>query len=77
MVPNGCVVRDITLGPNGLIEGFQKGALLLDTSSSEPWITMETGKALVERGVAMVDAPVSGAQAGAQAGELVLWSGGH
>ena len=76
MVPNGRVVRDITLGPDGLIKGFHKGALLLDTSSSEPWITMETGKALAERGVAMVDAPVSGAQAGAEAGELVFMVGG-
>ena len=37
---------------------------------------METGKALAEHGVAMVDAPVSGAQAGAEAGELVFMVGG-
>ena len=76
MLPNGEVVRQVALGENGLLEGFKPGALLLDTSSSEPWITQETGLALKERGVAMVDAPVSGAQWGAQAAELVFMAGG-
>ena len=76
MLPNGEVVRQVALGEKGLLEGFKPGALLLDTSSSEPWITKATGQALKERGVAMVDAPVSGAQWGAQAAELVFMAGG-
>ncbi len=76
MLPNGEVVRDVTLGADGLRQGLRAGALLLDTSSSEPWITRETGQVLAAQGVAMVDAPVSGAQWGAEAAELVFMVGG-
>ncbi len=76
MLPNGRVVRDVALGAGGLAEGLAPGSLLLDTSSSEPWITRETAAALTERGVDMMDAPVSGAQWGAQAAELVFMVGG-
>jgi 3-hydroxyisobutyrate dehydrogenase-like beta-hydroxyacid dehydrogenase len=76
MLPNGEVVQQVALGENGLLQGFKPGALLLDTSSSEPWITQKTGLALRERGVSMVDAPVSGAQWGAQSAELVFMVGG-
>lgn len=76
MLPSGAYVRDVALGPAGLIEGFRAGALLLDTSSSEPWLTVETAAALAARGVDMVDAPVSGARAGAEAAELVFMVGG-
>ncbi|HUP05733.1 MAG TPA: NAD(P)-dependent oxidoreductase [Caldimonas sp.] len=76
MVPDGQVVRELVTQPGGLLEGFAEGQLLLDTSSSEPWLTRETGARLAERGVAMVDAPVSGAQWGAQAAELVFMVGG-
>jgi 3-hydroxyisobutyrate dehydrogenase-like beta-hydroxyacid dehydrogenase len=76
MVPNGEVVRDLVSGEHGLLQGFAPGALLLDTSSSEPWLTEETGARLRVRGVAMVDAPVSGAEWGAKAAELVFMVGG-
>ncbi|MDB4443850.1 NAD(P)-dependent oxidoreductase [bacterium] len=77
MLPSGKYVREVALGDAGLIEGFQSGALLLDTSSCEPWLTIETAKALAEKGVDMVDAPVSSALAGAQSAELVFMVGGE
>jgi 3-hydroxyisobutyrate dehydrogenase len=76
MVPNGEVVRSLVVGDDGLLQGFAPGSLLLDTSSAEPWLTEQTAKSLAERGVAMVDAPVSGAEWGAQAAELVFMVGG-
>lgn len=76
MLPSGRPVQEVTLGENGLIYGFRPGSLLLDTSSSEPNLTTETAKALKEKGVFMVDAPVSGAQWGAEAAELVFMVGG-
>jgi len=76
MVPNGEVVSSLVTGDEGLLQGFAPGALLLDTSSSEPWLTEATAKRLAERRVAMVDAPVSGAEWGAQAAELVFMVGG-
>jgi 3-hydroxyisobutyrate dehydrogenase-like beta-hydroxyacid dehydrogenase len=77
MLPNGEAVRDVALGAQGLLHTLKRGALLLDTSSAEPWITRATAQALAARGIAMVDAPVSGAQWGAQAAELVFMVGGE
>jgi 3-hydroxyisobutyrate dehydrogenase-like beta-hydroxyacid dehydrogenase len=76
MLPNGQVVQRVALGEQGLRLGLNAGALLLDTSSAEPWLTRQTAAALAERGVAMVDAPVSGAQWGAQEAQLVFMVGG-
>jgi 3-hydroxyisobutyrate dehydrogenase len=76
MLPDGTVVRDVALGDQGLAGGMRPGTLLLDTSSSEPWLTQQTAQALAARGIAMVDAPVSGAQWGAQQAQLVFMAGG-
>ena len=76
MLPSGPYVRDAALGDNGLIHGFREGCILLDTSSCEPWITVETAGALAARGIGMVDAPVSGAQIGAINADLVFMVGG-
>jgi 3-hydroxyisobutyrate dehydrogenase len=77
MLPSGREVRDTVFGNGGLLEGFAKGNLLLDTSSSEPWYTKEVASGLTAAGVSMVDAPVSGAEAGAVAAELVFMVGGE
>lgn len=76
MLPNGQVVQQVALGADGLLHGLRPGALLLDTSSAEPWLTEQTAARLAERGASMVDAPVSGAAWGAQAAELVFMVGG-
>jgi 3-hydroxyisobutyrate dehydrogenase len=76
MLPSGVEVRETVLGAQGLIHGFRPGALLLDTSSSEPQYTHEIAAALKQAGMSMVDAPVSGAEAGALAAELVFMVGG-
>jgi 3-hydroxyisobutyrate dehydrogenase and related beta-hydroxyacid dehydrogenases len=76
MVPNGAVVQELVCGDDGLLRGLRPGSLVLDTSSSEPWLTEATGRLLAAAGAAMVDAPVSGAQWGAEAAELVFMCGG-
>ena len=76
MLPNGSVVQQVALGEQGLLQGLRPGALLLDTSSSEPWLTQATGAALAAVGAAMVDAPVSGAAWGAAEANLVFMVGG-
>jgi 3-hydroxyisobutyrate dehydrogenase len=76
MLPNGREVERVALGADGLLGGLSAGALLLDTSSSEPWLTRRTADALAARRIAMVDAPVSGAQSGAQSAQLVFMVGG-
>jgi 3-hydroxyisobutyrate dehydrogenase-like beta-hydroxyacid dehydrogenase len=77
MLPNGREVQSVVFGPAGLAETLTSGALLLDTSSSEPWHTRDTSERLTRIGVAMVDAPVSGAQIGAEKAELVFMAGGE
>jgi 3-hydroxyisobutyrate dehydrogenase len=76
MLPDGEQVRQVALGPNGLVETLPPGALLLDCSSAQPWLTRSTAATLAEHGIGMVDAPVSGAQWGAEAAELVFMVGG-
>ncbi|MEO6380373.1 MAG: NAD(P)-dependent oxidoreductase [Caulobacteraceae bacterium] len=76
MLPTGKHVRDVLFGDDGLVHGLKPGALVIDTSSSEPPRTRETAARLAEAGIAMVDAPVSGAEPGAKAGELVFMVGG-
>ena len=76
MLPTGQHVRDVAFREDGLMAGFKPGAILLDTSSAEPWLTIETAKVLSKVGVGMVDAPVSGAEGGAIAAELVFMVGG-
>jgi 3-hydroxyisobutyrate dehydrogenase len=75
MLPSGRFVQEVALGDSGLIHGLRKGAVLLDTSSCEPWLTRETASALAENGISMVDAPVSGAQIGAIQAQLVFMVG--
>lgn len=76
MLPDGHVVREVATGPDGLSQSLAAGSLLIDTSSAQPWITRETAAALDAVGVRMIDAPVSGAEWGAQAAELVFMVGG-
>ena len=77
MLPDGPAVRDCIFGNSGLAEGFKEGAILVDTSSAEPWITCESALHLSAQGVTMMDAPVSGAVEGAQSATLVFMCGGE
>jgi len=77
MLPEGMAVRECAFGRDGLAEGFARGAILVDTSSAEPWLTRETAARLAERDVAMIDAPVSGASEGAESATLVFMCGGQ
>src|SRR5262245_9627350 len=76
MLPDGEQVQRVALGANGLAVTMAAGSLLIDCSSSQPWLTRETAAALAEHGIGMIDAPVSGAQWGAEAAELVFMVGG-
>lgn len=76
MLPSGEFVRDVALGNDGLVEGFDGGELLIDTSSCEPWLTIATAKALAAKGIDMVDSATSGAEFGAQAATLAFMLGG-
>jgi 3-hydroxyisobutyrate dehydrogenase len=77
MLPSGKYVHEVTMGESGLIRGFKPGSLLIDTSSSEAWLTRQTSARLKESQIDMIDAPVSGAESGAKAAELIFMVGGE
>ncbi|HEX4982587.1 MAG TPA: NAD(P)-dependent oxidoreductase [Ilumatobacteraceae bacterium] len=76
MLPDGQRVREVALDAGGLVDSMASGSILLDCSSAQPWLTLGTARQMAGNGIAMVDAPVSGAQWGAEAAELVFMVGG-
>jgi len=70
-------VEHVILGPDGVIEGAASGTVVIDMSTISPEVTRRVGAALAERGIQMLDAPVSGGDAGAIAGTLSIMVGGE
>ncbi len=69
-------VEEVALGPQGLIHGAGPGKTLLEMSTTGPWTARKLGEQLGQRGMAVLDAPVSGGPWGAQAGTLTIMVGG-
>ncbi len=76
MLPNSPHVKEALLGKNGVIQGARPGTTVIDMSSIAPLVSREMEAALREKGVAMLDAPVSGGEPGAVAGTLSIMVGG-
>ncbi|HRF93952.1 MAG TPA: NAD(P)-dependent oxidoreductase, partial [Aggregatilineales bacterium] len=66
----------VVLGENGVIHGAQAGALLIDCSTISPQTTITIAQKLRERGMTMLDAPISGGSEGAAKGTLSIMVGG-
>lgn len=75
MLPDGHVVRAVTLGDDGIASAAKPGTIVIDMSSSQPMITRDTGAALKLRDIALIDAPVSGGVAKAMTGSLTIMIG--
>ena len=76
MVTNTAAVESVVLGPRGILDGARPGTIVVDHSTIDPNATRAMSAALAERGVHMLDAPVSGGVIGAAAGTLVMMVGG-
>ena len=77
MLPDGDVVRRVSIGDADRLAGaMRRGTLLIDMSSSEPTGTRALGSVLAEHGVTLLDAPVSGGVARAREGRLTVMVGG-
>jgi len=76
MVVDGAQVRSVLLGDGGVIESAHPGLLCVDMSTIGPVDARSIGAALRERGVAMLDAPVTGSSPRAQDGTLTIMVGG-
>lgn len=76
MLPNSPHVRAVVLGPKGVIEGAGPGKTVIDMSSIAPLASREIASLLAEKGVEMLDAPVSGGEPKAIDGTLSVMVGG-
>ena len=76
IVPNSEIVEEVVLGPKGVKEGARKGDVLIDMTTAYPMSTLKVSKKLAEKGIRMLDAPVSGGVVGARNGTLSIMVGG-
>jgi len=76
MVTDSSDVEEVILGPSGIIEGSRKGLIVIDMSTISPGVTQKIAEKLSEKGVKMLDAPVSGGDIGAREGTLSIMVGG-
>jgi 2-hydroxy-3-oxopropionate reductase len=76
MLPNSPDVKEVVLGENGVIKGINPGSVLIDMSSIAPSVSRELAEKLLQKNVAMLDAPVSGGEPKAIEGTLAIMVGG-
>jgi 2-hydroxy-3-oxopropionate reductase len=76
MLPDSPQVEEVLSGEDGVFEGIQEGALIVDMSTISPVVTEELSQQAQERGASMLDAPVSGGDVGAIDGTLSIMVGG-
>ncbi|MCL2249825.1 MAG: 2-hydroxy-3-oxopropionate reductase [Oscillospiraceae bacterium] len=76
MLPDSPQVEDVILGAGGVCENAKAGALVVDMSSIAPESAIKVATALSEKGIRMIDAPVSGGEPKAIDGTLAIMVGG-
>ena len=76
MVTDSTALREIGLGPDGVIAGLKPGAVWAEMSTVSPDVTRELGRAVAARGASLIDAPVSGSAVTVDAGQLSFMVGG-
>ncbi|GAA2663963.1 2-hydroxy-3-oxopropionate reductase [Streptomyces lunalinharesii] len=77
MVPASPQVEALAYGPDGILAHARPGTLLIDMSSITPQTSVDLAKRAAEHGVRVLDAPVSGGEAGAVEGVLSIMVGGE
>jgi 2-hydroxy-3-oxopropionate reductase len=75
-LPDSPDVEEVVLGQGGIIEGAHQGLIYVDNSTIKPATARKVAQALLEKGVASLDAPVSGGDIGAREGTLAIMVGG-
>jgi 3-hydroxyisobutyrate dehydrogenase len=75
-VPGPPEMDVVMRGPGGVLEGVQKGAVVIDHTTNDPALVREVGGALAERSCHLLDAPLDGGREGALEGQLTLFVGG-
>lgn len=77
MVPASPQVEAVAYGPGGILENARPGALLIDMSSITPQTSVDLARNAAKKGIHVLDAPVSGGEAGAVEGVLSIMVGGE
>jgi 2-hydroxy-3-oxopropionate reductase len=77
MLPDSPDVHEVTTGPDGVFENAEPGLLYVDMSSIRPDVSRSVAAAGQERGIRVLDAPVSGGEAGAIEASLSIMVGGE
>lgn len=77
IITSSADVEAVALGPNGLIEGMAAGGVLVDCSTIAPEAARRIAARLEEKGIALLDAPVSGGEQGAIDATLAIMAGGE
>lgn len=75
-LPNSQIVESVVTGKGGILETAKEGLIYVDLSSITPKTIQNIAKKASEKGVKVLDAPVSGGSAGAQKGTLTVMVGG-
>lgn len=70
-------VRQVILGPDGVLAGARSGMVVVDMTTSQPSLAVEIAEAACKKEVASVDAPVSGGDTGAKNAALSIMMGGE
>ena len=76
MLPEGKHSKEVYVGENGIINKVSNTCLLIDCSTIDIQTSIEIGKKAAEKGIKMIDAPVSGGVMGAQKATLNIMVGG-
>jgi len=76
VVPGSAEVEEVVLGENGLVESMKPGTILIDSSTSYPVSTRKIGAEMDQRGIHMLDAPLTGGPKDAEEGRLNIMVGG-
>ena len=76
-LPAPADVEEVARGEGGLLAGMRPGGAYFDLSTNAPDVVRRIHAAFAERGVHMLDAPVSGGPRGAATGKLAIWVGGE
>lgn len=77
MLPNSPHVRAAALGENGIADGAKEGTVVIDMSSIDPVESKKISEDLAEKGIELMDAPVSGGEPKAIDGTLSVMVGGN
>jgi 2-hydroxy-3-oxopropionate reductase len=76
MLPNSPEVKEVVMAENGVLKGIKPGSIFVDMSSINPLVSKELAEKFKQKGIEMLDAPVSGGEPKAIEGTLAIMVGG-